>query len=134
MGAEQKKVVILSWLIAVCVMAICSTWDSMMVGWAVYKHPPVDVSVLSSIEPARTEFRRKEQKYFLESGIYIPLEDIMFVDQLAKGGKTYAMALRESCSGLGHERGLAIWLPLKIKIPLFGERVKEWCWKPSLQS
>jgi hypothetical protein len=134
MGAEQKKVVILSWVIAGLVMMIASAWDAIIVGWAVYKHPSVNVSVLSTIEPARTEFRRKEQRYFLDSGIYIPLEDIMFVDQLAKAGKSYTTALKENCSDLNDVRGLAIWLPLKIKIPLLGERVQEWCWRPNLQS
>jgi len=70
----------------------------------------------------------------LDSGIYIPLEDIMFVDQLAKAGKIYTTALKENCSDLNDVRGLAIWLPLKIKIPLLGERVQEWCWRPNLQS
>jgi hypothetical protein len=134
MGAEQKKVVIWSWVIAGLVMMIASTWDAIIVGWVVYQHPSVNVSVLNTIEPARTEFRRKEQRYFLESGIYIPLEDIMFVDQLAKAGKSYSKALKENCSDLNDERGLAIWLPLKIKIPLLGERVQEWCWRPNLQS
>lgn len=134
MGAEQKKVIIWSWVVAVLVMASLSAWEAIVVAWAVYRHPPIHASVLTSAEPGRTEFRRSLQKYFLESGIYIPLEDVMFVDQLANGGKNYSVALKENCSGLTGERGLAVWLPLKIRVPLIGERVKEWCWRPSLQS
>lgn len=134
MGAEQKKVIVWSWVIAVLVMASLSAWEAIVVAWAVYRHPPIHVAVLTSAEPERTEFRRSLQKYFLESGIYIPLEDVMFVDQLANGGKNYSAALKDNCSGLTGARGLAVWLPLKIRVPLIGERVKEWCWRPSLQS
>ena len=134
MGAEQKAVILCSWVLAGLVMLICTAWESIVVGWVAYRHPPIEMSVLNGSEPARTEFRRREQRYFLDSGVYIPLEDIMFVDQLGRGRQNYAVAIRENCSGLGPERGLAIWLPLKIKVPLLGERVKEWCWRPSLKS
>ena len=133
MGTEQKKIMI-SWFLAFIVMATASLWDALEVCWAALRHPPVNPSALNLVEPARTEFRRQEQQYFLDFGVYIPLDDIMYVDQLASGGQRYAKALDRHCSGLKPGRGFAIWLPIKIKIPLIGERVSEWCWRPNIRS
>lgn len=134
MGSEQKKVVWISWVFAIVVACVFSAWQTLIVGWAVLKHPSVPATAFSAPEPERTEFRREEQRYFLDFGIYIPMEDIMYVDELAGGAKSYAEVLEGACGGLKSDRGLAIWLPLKIKVPLIGERVKEWCWKPNIQA
>ena len=108
MGAEQKKVM-MCWLIAVLCMMTASLWGPFEVFWAVLRHPPIAKSSLVLAEPAKTEFRRTEQQYFLERGIYIPLEDIMFVDQLDAMSVRYAKALEHSCSGLKSGNGVAIW-------------------------
>jgi hypothetical protein len=134
MGAEQKKVIILSWSLAFLAVLMISTWDVFVVLWAVSNHPPVKPEVLVSSESIKTDFKRDEQKYFLASGIYIPIEDIMFMDQLSQSGARYSNALQKHCSSLNQEKGVAIWLPLKIRMPIFGEIVKEWCWKPRLES
>lgn len=133
MGAEQKTMISLFWSLAL-MMAFCwSVSDSLKVFWATNRHPLVAKSSLELVEPARTEFKRSEQKYFLNYGIYVPLEDIMYAEQLPNGGARYAEALRRSCSGMQVGSGLAIWLPLKVVLPLLGERVIEWCWKVPVQ-
>jgi hypothetical protein len=88
MGAEQKKVVIWSWVIAGLAMMTASTWDAIIVGWAVYKHPLVNVSVLNTSEPARTEFRRKEQRYFLDSVFISHLKILCLLINLPRLGKS----------------------------------------------
>lgn len=130
MGPKQKKIVILSWVISISFVFFWSLSDCLKVLVAVYRYPPSRKSQIQVNEIVRTDFRRSQQKYFLDYGIYVPLEDIMYVDQLPSGGERYADALISSCAGLRPGDGIAIWLPLKIKLPLIGEKVREWCWKP----
>ena len=133
MGAEQKNIVAVSWVVALLIMAFWAPGEGLRVFWATSRHHQISKVALELVEPARTEYKRAEQKYFLEYGIYVPLEDIMYVEQLPGGGVRYGDALQRSCSGLQLGSGLAIWLPLRIKWPFFGERVIEWCWKPPVK-
>lgn len=134
MGAESKKIkVILPWVAAVIFVIVWSVQDALVVVWAAARHPRIPKSAQDFVEPARTDFKRQEQKYFLSYGLYVPLEDMMYSDELSQGAVRYAQALRKSCSGMRAESGFAIWLPLRTRSPLIGERVMEWCWKPSLQ-
>ena len=133
MGAKQKNIAAVSWSFAVLIMAFWATHESLKVFWATSRHHQVSKASLDLVEPAWTEFKRSEQKYFLEYGIYVPLEDIMYVEQLPGRGVRYADALQRACSGLQVGSGLAIWLPLRIKWPFIGERVIEWCWKPPVK-
>jgi hypothetical protein len=134
MGTESKKIrAILPWFAAVVFMILWSVQDSLIVVWAAARHPRIPKIALDLADSARTDFKREEQKYFLSYGLYIPLEDMMYGDQLSQGAVRYAQALRKSCSGMRADAGFAIWLPLRTRWPLFGERVMEWCWKPSLQ-
>jgi hypothetical protein len=130
MGAEQKKVILFSWILGLVFVSVWSVFDSLRVVWATSRHYSIKKSSLESTDSARADFRRSEQKYFLDYGIYIPLEDIMLVEQLPLGGARYSEALVRGCRGLKVGSGVAIWLPLKTKWPLFGEKVIEWCWKP----
>jgi hypothetical protein len=131
-GTKQKKIIILSWFLAFLTVFLWSTSDSIRVFVATLRHPALGKESLNLTEPVRTEFKRNEQKYFLDYGIYVPLEDIMYVEQLPSSGERYAESLKLTCADLSAKNGMAIWLPIKIKWPLFGERVFEWCWKPSV--
>lgn len=141
MGAKSKKVNLISWALAIFLALAWSTADSMAVLWATSRHPKLSKSIFDHIDSAILEFKREEQKYFLKYGIYVPLEDMMFVSQIPKSGERYAEALYRSCSALGssngnasgNSKGFAIWLPLKTRWPIIGERVSEWCWKPPMQ-
>jgi hypothetical protein len=130
MGSKQKIIIWGSWLIALSSLVSWSTSECLVAFWATARHKAIPKVKAALQEPDLTDFRRSEQKYFLDYGIYIPLPDIMFTAQLPLGGARYANALKRSCSGVQTGNGVAIWLPLKIKLPLVGERVFEWCWKP----
>ena len=133
MGAESKKISLIAWVCAVFLTLFWSTSESLKVIWATSRHPRLPKRSIDILEPQITDFKRDEQRYFLEYGVYIPLEDMMFVQQLTEGGERYGNALIKSCSGLRPGSGFAIWLPLKTRWPLLGERVLEWCWKPPMQ-
>lgn len=132
MGSKQKTLIIASWLISLVILLCWSTSQSMVVFWATTRHPKIAKSTMHSEEADWIEYKRSEQKFFQSYGLYLPLEDIMFIAQLPSGGTRYADALRRTCSGVIAGSGIAIWLPLKIKLPLVGERVFEWCWKPPM--
>jgi hypothetical protein len=132
MGAKPKKIGIVSWVCAIGLGLVWSTHESLVIFWATSRHPKLAKNALDLSGPAMTDFKREEQKYFLGYGIYVPLEDMMFVSQIPRGDERYADALHRSCSGLSGG-GFAIWLPLKTRWPLIGERVSEWCWKPQIQ-
>lgn len=72
-----------------------------------------------------TIYQRKIQKHFLKYGIYIPMDDIVIDNQVGKIDETLFFLMRKSC-GRGK---LYIWVPLKIRIPIIGEKVVEWCLK-----
>jgi hypothetical protein len=133
MGSKSKKVVKLLWILSFLVAFYWSGQDSFAVFFATSRHPQISRSTPDLIEPARTEFKRGEQKFFLSYGIYVPLDDIMFTEQLATHGNKFTEVIERTCSGVSVGRGIAVWLPLKIKIPFFGERVSEWCWRPQVQ-
>ena len=134
MGAKQKAIIVLPWLTAILTAFLWSFSDSIKVLIAAGKHRQLGGESLNLVEPARTEFKRQEQKYFLEYGVYVPLEDIMYVEQLPSSGERYAESIKMTCADLSTKNGMAIWLPLRIKLPLLGERVFEWCWKPPVKS
>ena len=134
MGTKQKTIVSVSWFLAILLAILWSSSDSIRVFIAASRHPDIGKESFNLAEPARTEFKRREQKYFLEYGIYVPLEDIMYVEQLSSSGERYAESLRLTCAELSMKNGIAIWLPLRVKWPLMGERVLEWCWKPPVKA
>lgn len=66
--------------------------------------------------------RQKIQSHYLQYGIYIPFDDIILTRE-EKISPRYLRMLRKSC-GRGH---IFIWVPFRIKVPLTGEKVFEWC-------
>jgi hypothetical protein len=139
MGSKQKTIVVGSWLLALMSLVAWSISQTVVVMWATSRHPKVAPSSELLQEPALTNFKRSEQLFFQDYGLYIPLEDIMVVEQLSLSGNRFADVLKRSCSNVnssnGHSiwsSGIAIWLPLKFKLPLLGERIVEWCWKPPM--
>ena len=68
---------------------------------------------------------RKVQKFFLDHNIYIPMEDIIINRENHISEKSPLFQMRKSC-GQGK---LYVWIPLRVRIPLFGEKVIEWCLK-----
>jgi hypothetical protein len=80
-------------------------------------------------ESQSLQLRRKLQKHFLKHYTYIPLDDITTDTHLAFHDPISLAAIQKVC-GRGR---LYIWIPLKINLPLKGEKVFEWCWKPDVK-
>lgn len=76
------------------------------------------------------EIRRQLQHHFLSHNVYIPLEDIV-ITQPAEGEPSELALLMQKACGRGR---LYVWIPLKFRVPITGEKVFEWCWKPQASS
>ncbi|WP_159455058.1 hypothetical protein [Pseudobacteriovorax antillogorgiicola] len=70
----------------------------------------------------RTAGKRKIQRHYLDYGIYIPIDDIILD---LEGGTNIAQLkmLRKAC-GAGQT---FVWIPLRFRFPMLGEKVFEWC-------
>jgi hypothetical protein len=70
------------------------------------------------------------QNHFLQSDIYIPLDEIWLV-QSGRGVEAdrHSLLMREAC---GHGT-LYVWIPFKLRLPIVGTKTMEWCWKPELK-
>jgi hypothetical protein len=85
--------------------------------------PSIQFSTEDSTNPtAIKQVRRNIQKHFRDSGIYIPTEDIL---TFAPTKRSEALLMQKVC-GKGT---LFVWVPLKVRLPFVGERIKEWCFK-----
>lgn len=76
-----------------------------------------DVTTLKYVD-----VQRKVQKHYLDYGIYIPLDDII-LNQDENSAITQLSLLEQVCG----EGTLYIWVPIRIRIPVLGEKVLEWC-------
>jgi hypothetical protein len=83
------------------------------------------------LESVETEVlvKRQIQRHFLDYSVYIPVEDIVIIASDKKEDNRLESLMTKAC---GHG-SLFVWIPLKISLPFFGEKVHEWCWKPSIQ-
>lgn len=80
---------------------------------------------LHSVDPFTTA--RKIQLHFLKFRIYIPLEDIMVGPNPAQTHDLGTSNETKSSSfGCIHDTNI-MWIPLKYKVPILGERVLQWC-------
>ncbi len=80
-------------------------------------------------EESAVTIKRLIQRHFLDYSVYIPVEDIVIIASEKKEGNRLESLMTKAC---GHG-SLFVWIPLKISLPFYGEKVHEWCWKPSLQ-
>lgn len=71
------------------------------------------------------EQKRKLQFHFSRYGIYVPFNDIISKSSLLI---TEQKIYKDHIKIFGRSN-IYIWLPLKIRIPLLGEKVYEWCFK-----
>lgn len=87
------------------------------------------LTVLEWADPVTNlKARREIQKHFSDTGIYIPMEDIVSIATTNQSSHNKALLTSKVC-GKGQ---LAIWLPLEVRLPVFGSRVFEWCWVPKM--
>jgi hypothetical protein len=107
--------------------AAWSSYPAALAGWAVISAKPAPMSKDDWLDPAHVlELRRQIQKHFLAHRVYIPLDDIV-APPLGDTDPGSALLLMQKACGRGR---LYVWIPLKFKVPLTGEKVIEWCWKP----
>jgi len=66
--------------------------------------------------------KRLVQQHFLKFGIYIPIDDVIVNDRNLVD-EPYRSMLEKSC-GSGR---LFVWVPIKFRLPLIGEKIVEWC-------
>lgn len=74
--------------------------------------------------------KRQIQRHFLDYSVYIPTEDIVvLLDVEAKNTRLESLMTKACGKGT-----FFVWVPFKIALPFYGEKVIEWCWKPKLQA
>ncbi len=76
------------------------------------------------------DLRRSLQRYLSDHDVYIPIEDIRWQDDdtLASFDSGWTMQIR--CD----RARLHVWVPLRFKLPIIGEKVVEWCWIPQTRA
>lgn len=89
---------------------------------------PVQLSDPAGVEETLA-IKRQIQRHFLDYSVYIPTEDIV-IFQDGESKNTRLETLMTKACGRG---SLFVWVPFKIALPFYGEKVFEWCWKPKLQ-
>ena len=122
-----RRLVLTILLLAPGVAALAWTCQSAArAAWAVASLKPVVMAKADWTDPDKVlEVRRQLQKHFLAHATYVPLEDIVAVGPRDADQET-PLLMQKAC---GHGR-LFIWIPFKFKLPITGEKVLEWCWKP----
>lgn len=78
--------------------------------------------ILESKQDTPLESSRAIQRFFLKIGIYIPIDDITTQAEQAEGQTL--LDLNERACGPGHAY---VWIPVRFQLPIFGEKVLEWC-------
>jgi hypothetical protein len=94
---------------------------------SIYSFPSKLVQNLdTSGEQSDLWYRRKIQKHFLNSRVFISMDDIITVNKEMEKNDDGVRLLRKSCG----DSSLYIWVPFRFRLPLLGERIYEYCWKP----
>ena len=118
-----------SWIAVIIFCLGWTFWPTSRAVVAAFAMTPISRQPLvTGAESVRLEVQRAIQKHFLNFGVYIPLEDIVFLERLTQTNQSLEGILKKVCGS----DPIAIWLPLKFRLPLVGERSMEWCWRPSL--
>jgi hypothetical protein len=121
----------LSWAVAAGVILTWSAFPAWRAVVATFTLKPVSrESIVQGSENVRLEIQRSLQKHFLDYGIYVPLEDIVFTQYVSQTNADLESIVKKVCGSAP----LVMWVPLQFKLPLIGERSVEWCWKPSLKN
>ncbi len=115
-------------LLPIVIYAIWVSEPSLRVYYAKYTFPVVTVeeSDIASVKDI-IRIQRDVQEHFRKMKVYIPLEDIIFIQ---KNDDRYVIGdlLRQSCG----EGPLFIWLPISFRIPHKFQRIYEQCWTPKV--
>jgi hypothetical protein len=126
----SAKISLLSMLIL-----ICAYWTFEPALRAVIASLSLNDTFLSSdlgeINQEALNVRRRIQKHYLEYDVYMPLEDIIVpIGPAADPSKNRLTFLMRNVCGSAK---IYVWVPIKIRVPVFGNMIWEWCWKPKLK-
>ena len=76
-----------------------------------------------------SDVKRTVQNHFRNYDVYIPTTDIVAVlDGYSESHTRLEKMLRAAC-GKGV---LYVWVPIRYRLPVIGDRISEWCWKPKV--
>lgn len=109
---------------------VWTSFPSIKSAIAIAKFDPISFNQrdFGSNEPI-TALKRQIQRHFLNYSIYIPTEDIVLLSEEENKNNRLETLMTKAC-GNG---SLFVWVPFKIILPFYGDKVIEWCWKPSLK-
>lgn len=123
---KLAKVLRFAAILPLCMALTYSTLDAVKALFAVSTLKSFTELIDAASNPQEMlKIRRSIQKHFLNSGVYVPMEDIV-VASLNKENTSRLNFLMEKACGKGK---LYIWVPIRFKWPIIGERVFDWCWK-----
>lgn len=94
---------------------------------AAYMITPVKMAKEPMDELGWVDFRRHLQKHFSSYGLYIPMEDIIVSDPNLVG-RELTQFMQNACG----DGSLYVWIPLKMRVPVYGTVVWDWCWVPEV--
>ena len=110
--------------------ALALSWTcrpAALAGWALLNMEPVRLAKADWTDGGRLlEMRRQVQRHFLAHSVYIPLEDIISESAEGAAPDSLPLLMQKAC-GQGR---LYVWIPFKFVLPVTGEKVIEWCWRP----
>lgn len=102
-----------------------TTWPALQALYAVVSFPNLDARDDELRDEQRLlEIRRMVQKALLAKDLYVPVEDVVVGTQVPGTGQRFQLLMLKAC-GRGK---LHVWIPLRLKWPLIGERIYEVCW------
>jgi hypothetical protein len=89
-------------------------------------NPPRLTDNAANDPEAALQYKRDIQRVFSGSGIHVPLEDIE-LGKTADNGTSRIQGLNSKACGGGAD--LYVWLPIRFRLPVVGERVIDRCWR-----
>ncbi len=72
------------------------------------------------------QYKRDIQRTFSNSGIHVPLEDIALGKTAVDDDSRIQNLNTKACGG---RADLYVWLPLRFRLPVIGEKVVDRCWR-----
>ncbi len=106
-------------------------WPAVVTIVGIATHEPLKLGDADLTDATRVmETKRGIQKHLLRFATYVPMEDIIVSEPRDVAGGELSLLMQKAC-GRGK---LYVWIPLRIRMPVIGERVHEWCWKPQIKS
>lgn len=88
----------------------------------------VDLKKVESSD--QLSLRRGLQRCLSDHDVYIPLEDIRWNDNGLLTSFDSSWTMQIQCD----RARLHVWVPLRFKLPVIGEKVIEWCWIPQTRA